>query len=118
MPGTTGLPHDIPYMLAADDLAGLDEFTLNLATRLASLFDQRQAGNANITPSAANTNTTKRIDFAHPYTTVPKVVVSMREPHANGVVSIWAVNADTDGFTLGVNATTTVTRDVTWMAIP
>lgn len=40
MPGSTS-PHLIPYLMATDDLASLDEHSLSLATRLQALIPRR-----------------------------------------------------------------------------
>lgn len=119
MGGTTA-QDAIPYMTATDALAGLDEFTLSLATRLQALENMRQGGEASITPSAANTATTKRITFPEsiPGGGTPKVVVCLAENAGAGAVTLWVTGIDATGFTLGINSTNTTARAVKWMAIP
>jgi hypothetical protein len=119
MPGTT--TDSIPYMLASEALATLDEYTLQLATRLQALEDMRQGREVTITPSAASTATTMRVNFDTPFTTAgtPKVVACLAEPvPAPGAASIWVTAIDSDGFTLGIIATNTTARDVKYMAMP
>lgn len=118
MPGASASPLLIPYMLPTDDLASLDEFTLSLANRLHTIISQRQGGTATITPSAANTDTTLRINFAYPYTDTPRVVVSFRESLVPGSSVIWATAPDADGFTLGIRSTNVTPRSITWIACP
>lgn len=117
MPGST-LNLLIPYMLATDDLASLDEFTLSLANRVEVLLRERQGGVDNITPSAANTDTTKRINFPHAYLATPRVIVGFREALVPGSSVLWATAPDNTGFTLGIRSTNTANRSITWIAVP
>lgn len=119
MAGTTS-PTSIPYMTAADALAGLDEFTLSLATRLQALETMRQGGTTTITPTATGTTFTKRVTFPTSFTSggTPKVVVCMGEAAGPGVLTLWAEAIDNTGFTLGIQSTSLATRTVRWMAIP
>lgn len=118
MGGTTS--DSIPYMTPTDPLSGLDEHSIQLATRLQALEDMKQGGATNITPSAANTPTTKRVDFPEAVTVsgTPKVVVCLGESAGPAQVALWVTAIDSTGFTLGINATTTATRAVKWLSLP
>lgn len=118
MPGSTALPLSIPYMLATDDLASLDEFLLNLATRLHDLIAQRQGGVLSITPTAANTDTTVRVNFPWSFLDTPRVIVGFREALTPGSSVCWATGADVDGFTCGLRSINVANRALTWIAVP
>lgn len=118
MSGATASPQLIPYMTDDDDLASLDEFTNQLATRVHALFRGIQGGSTTITPSAVNTQTTKRVNFPTSYLANPDVVVCLGEGITTpGAITLWVTGIDTTGFTLGITSATTAARTVRWMAI-
>lgn len=118
MPGSTAVPMSIPYMLATDDLQSLDEFLLNLATRLHYLIGARQGGVLSLTPDAANTDKTVRVDFPVPMLDTPRVIVGFRQALVPGSSVVWAESPDPNGFTCGIRSTNTATRALTWIAVP
>lgn len=119
MGGTTS-PDSIPYMTATDPLAGLDEYTLSLATRLQAMWNMAQGGQTTMTGVTSNVTVTKRVDFPTAFTSgnPPNVVVCLGELiSAANPTHVWAVSIDNTGFTLGYNGATG-TRWIRWMAIP
>lgn len=82
-----------------------------------------ESGDNTITPSAANTKTTKVIAFSRQYKTPPRVLVCLGRDAAvvnigAGVVSLWVDDVTVDNFTVAINRTTTAVTDLTWTARP
>ncbi len=106
---------------ATDPVAELDELLRETLDRIDYCYGE--SGDNTITPSAANTKTTKVIAFGRTYDTPPRVVVSLgRDAYvANisaGAVALWVDDVTTTDFTVGVNAGNTTAREFTWMARP
>lgn len=98
-----------------------DDAMRALADRVDYLLGE--SGDNNITPSAANTKTTKVIAFGRTYSTPPRVVVGFgRDGFANnitaGVATVWVDDVSTTDVTIGVNANNTTVREFTWIARP
>lgn len=82
-----------------------------------------ESGDNTITPSAANTKTTKVINFARTYDTPPRVLLSPgRDGFANtitqGVMQLWVDDVTATSFTVGVIANNVTAREFTWTARP
>jgi len=122
MANTTN-PDSIPYVEAGDPVSNLDEHLFQLAARLQALVKNLRTvgGVASITPTATNTPTTKRVDFGVTFANAdpPVVTVCLAEnASSTNVVNLWATAIDNTGFTLGINASNTAARTVTWTAVP
>lgn len=112
----------VPKPQSGDPVSDGDDIMRAMADRLDYLFGE--SGDDTITPSAANTKTTKVINFGRTYKTPPRVVVC---PGKDGSVSnfsstvtltIWVDDVTTTGFTVAINASNTSSRDFTWIAKP
>lgn len=106
---------------ASDAVAALDELLRETLDRLDYVLGE--ADDNTITPSAANTKTTKVIAFARTYDTPPRVLLSPgRDGFANtitqGVMQLWVDDVTTTTFTVGVIANNTTVREFTWQARP
>lgn len=106
---------------ATDPVADLDQVLRETLDRISYLLGE--TNDNTITPSAANTKTTKVINFARTYDTPPRVLLSPgRDNFANtitqGVMQLWVDDVTTTTFTVGVIANNTTTREFTWMARP
>lgn len=82
-----------------------------------------ETGDNTITPSAANTKTTKVINFARTYKTPPRCMVSLgRDAFVGnvtaGALSIWVDDVSTTQITIAVNRQTTSVTEFTWTARP
>lgn len=107
----------IPYPTAGDALANGDDTIKALAERVDILMGE--AGSDSITPSAANTTTTKRINFSRTYPTIPTVVAGVGSTTvAPGTLSLWVAAIDTSGFTVLVQRTSTTAVPFMWVARP
>lgn len=111
----------VPFLTEADLLQSVDDWSEQLAERLDYLFGE--SGDNTITPSAASTKTTKVIPFGRTYATPPRVVHSMGRDAMGGTigagaVSLWVDDVTTTDFTIAIHATSTVTREFTWIAKP
>jgi hypothetical protein len=86
MPGST-TPSLIPYMLATDDLASLDEWTLSLATRLQALVAQTNE-------YSGSTNASGEVTVSHGLATgfPPRCV--MVTPHTGTGAPIYRVKGN------------------------
>lgn len=120
MPGATA-KYAVPYPLPADPVADGDDRIKALAERVDYLLGE--AGATTITPPAVSTKHTKVVAFSRTYKTPPKVLISLGEQgliatYGAGSVSIWVDDITTTGFTLGIHATNTAQRSVSWNARP
>jgi hypothetical protein len=116
MSGTTA-KHGIPYMTAGDQAASIDEASLAMATRLDLLLGE--SGTVQMTPSAANTDTTVRVNYARSYADlapiVPVVLVNLAESVASTQTTyVYADGFDATGFTLHIRSSVTTQRTVRW----
>lgn len=79
-----------------------------------------ESGTDDITPSAANTTTTKRVNYSRSYGAlaplVPSPFVVVNSSIAStDIVNVWSSAPDATGFTLNIRASSTTTRQVRWM---
>lgn len=98
----------------------------DVALRLRGLVDHLdyllgENGETNIVPSAANTTTTKRINYSRDYSAigVPLAFVRVNETVAStSAVWVWTTGEDATGFTLNIRADGTASRAVRWFIRP
>lgn len=120
MPSTT-TRFAIPKPDAGDPFADGDDVMRAMADRIDYCLGEN--GDNTITPSAANTKTTKTIAFARTYKTAPRVLVCEGQDgavmsHAPGAVSIWVEDVTTTDFTVGIQRTNTNATPFTYMVRP
>lgn len=110
----------IPYPVPTDAVAELDDIGQDLAERLDLLMGE--TGLATITPSAANVDTTLRVNYARSYAalpSVPRVHTELRETIGTGtIVLLFADGEDATGFTLHIRSSNTSARNVRWWCKP
>lgn len=76
------------------------------------------AGSVSITPSAANTPTSKSVSFGKTFPSAPQVVVTPESSVAGTTLTGWAVtNITTTGFTAWVTRGNTTSTTLHWIAI-
>lgn len=79
-----------------------------------------ESGTVNITPSAANTDTALRVNYARSYATlaplVPRALANINESinAAAAPTTVWTSAEDATGFTLNIRSATTGIRSVKW----
>jgi hypothetical protein len=114
MPGST-TKYAIPYSDGGDAMGTVDDTMQSMAERIDLLMGE--TGTKNITPSAPDTDTSVRVDYARDYSAVgapfPMVQINESIATANQAV-VWASAADATGFTLNIRASTTTIRSVRW----
>lgn len=120
MPGQTS-KHLLPYPIAADAVADGEDVITQLAQRLDLLLGE--TGTTTITPSAANTTTTKRVNYSRSYGALAPVVPRPFAVIDEGVgttleVNVWTSAEDASGFTLNIRASDTQNRAVKWLTRP
>lgn len=77
-----------------------------------------QAGEAVVTPTAANTPTPYTITFPHPFLAIPVVVVSINGTVPGTIVTgVSTQNITKTGFTVYVTRTNTTETGVRWIAV-
>lgn len=109
----------IPYSTGTDGLDTVDDTMKALAERVDLMIGE--AGDTSITPSAADTNTSVRVNYSRSYAAagVPKVLCAVNESRAVATtVWVWSSAEDATGFTLNIRASSTATRSVRWVARP
>lgn len=116
MPASTPT-YGLPYPAATDPLANGDDAIKALAERVDLLLGE--SGFTNITPSAVNTTTSVRINYARSYAGLAPIVPAPFAQLASAVAStdtvyVWASAADATGFTLNIRASSTTLRNVRW----
>lgn len=115
--GMFGLPR-------IEDIDAVSDYAA-LATELADRLDYMlgEGGEDSVTIVAANTKTTKVINFGRTYTTPPRVVLTiggdayLANP-AIGSHIFWVEDVSTTGFTVGCTSTAVTPRPFTWHAKP
>jgi hypothetical protein len=113
MAGTT-TKHALPYPTGGDQVNAGDNKIQELAERVDVVVGE--AGTDSITPSAANTTTSKRINYSRTYPSVPVPFVTVgNTTQAPGTLSIWTGSADASGFTVFVQRTGTTAVPFNWM---
>ena len=120
MPGST-TRFAIPKPSGTDPVADGDDTMRALADRVDYCLGEN--GEDSITPSAANTKTTKTINFGRTYKSPPRVVVGLGGDNYSvsigaGALTLWVDDVTNSSFTLAINAASTLARQVTWMARP
>lgn len=113
----------VPYAIATDAVQTVLAVVIkSLADRIDYLLGE--TGDDSITPSAANTKTTKAIAFAREYKTPPRVVLSPGKDNSISnfastvTLTMWVDDVSATGFTVAINASNTSGRDFTWHARP
>lgn len=106
---------------AGDPVADLDELLRETFDRIDYLMGE--TFDNTITPSAANTKTTKTIAFGRTYSTAPRCMVCFGRDGFNnnitpGVAQIWIDDVTTTDVTIGVNANNTTVREFTFWVRP
>ncbi len=106
---------------SGDPVADLDQVLRETLDRIDYLLGE--TGDNTITPSAANTKTTKVINFARTYDTPPRVLLSLGRDafvgtNTAGVLTLWVDDVTTTTVTVGIHAANTTTREFTWLARP
>lgn len=116
MPGATA-KYGVPYAVGSDDVKTVDNTMQALAERMDLLLGE--SGIDNIAPSAADTVTSKRINYARSYAAlaplVPMPFVAIRESVTTSQqVTVWTSSEDATGFTVNIRANTTTARNIRW----
>lgn len=111
----------IPKPTGTDPVADGDNIMRLMADRIDYLLGE--SGDSTITPSAANTKTTKIIAFGRTFKTPPRVLLSAGRDGFNntitqGVMQLWVDDVTLNDFTVGVIANNTTAREFTWNARP
>lgn len=76
-----------------------------------------QYGYTTITPSAANTPTSKTITFDVPYTSTPRIVVTpVTSVPGTSVTGVGVNSVGTDGFKIWLTRTNTTSTSIAWLA--
>lgn len=118
MSGSTA-KYAVPYMTGGDGADGIDDGFLALATRLDLLLGE--SGTQAITPSAADTTTSVRVNYGRSYAAlaplVPKVQAVVNEAvNTASEVTVWTSGEDATGFTLNIRSSGTAARATKWRA--
>lgn len=114
--------YGLSYLTGTDALALIDEWTQVLAERVDLLFGE--TGDTSITPSAVDTATSLRVNYARSYAGTgggnpPRVTAVVNEGRTMAQdFHTWVSGEDFTGFTLNIRATTTATRSVRWICRP
>jgi hypothetical protein len=107
----------IPYPTGTDDVRDGENAMQAIADRVDLLLGE--TGTDSITPSAANTTTTKRINYARSYAGLPLVPRAWVMPDAainsTDAVFFWVSGEDATGFTLNVRSQSTTAKAIRWM---
>lgn len=116
MPGSTP-KYAVPYSIGSDDVKTVDDTMKAQAERVDLLLGE--SGIDNIQPSAADTITSKRINYARSYAAlaplVPMPFVAIRESVTTAQqVVLWTSSEDATGFTVNIRANTTAARNIRW----
>ena len=111
----------MPYPGGGDAAATLDTKIQELAERVDLLRGEQ--GTTSITPSAVDTNTSQRVDYARSYAAlapnVPRVTVTITEQRTMAQdFHAWASAEDHTGFTLNIRASSTGARSCRWVVNP
>lgn len=118
MPGTTS-KYGIEYPVGTDPVADADQTIKAAADRLDLLLGE--SGVTTITPTAADTTTTLRVNYSRSYAAlaplVPRATAHVNESYAVAtVVNVWTTAEDATGFTLNIRSSGTAARSVKWKA--
>lgn len=106
-----------------DDVDPLSDIGLNLRTALNRIdLLAGEVGTNSITPSAVDTTTSKRINYARSYAAlaaIPKAFVFTDAAAASSTTNNWWVtDEDSTGFTVNVRSTTTSLKQFRYMVRP
>lgn len=104
-----------------------DALTVVVGDQLRATMDRLdlllgEGGTVSLTPSAADTIVTQRVNYQRDYTAtgvVPHVMLCLdSNVGSSNVVNFWATAPDYTGFTLNLRKSTTSATSVRWMARP
>lgn len=103
----------LPYLHGTDPIADYPEHSRMLAEVIDQLLPE--TGRTTVTPSAANVNTSKHVDFVKPYFDPPDIQVSLNTSVPNAA-EVSFLNVTTTGFDVVVNRVNTTNTVVSWAA--
>jgi hypothetical protein len=106
----------LPYPVGTDPVKDGENTIQALATLVDLLLGE--TGTDSITPSAANTTTTKRVNYARSYAALPSAPRAFLNFDAainsTDAVFIWVSGEDATGFTLNIKSQSTTAKAVRW----
>lgn len=103
--------HAIPYAEPGDPVAEGGAAIQAIALRVDKLLGERGSTSVTFT---ADTNTTKRVNYARDYNGEVPLAFAGLNSTAGGQVTFWTTGHDDTGFTLGVRADYAATHTVNW----
>lgn len=115
---TTTAKHGITKPAGTDLVRSGDDHIRLAMDRIDLLLGE--SGTVNITPSAANTDTTLRVNYSRTYAAlapaVPRAMAVIGESinAAASPTTVWTSGEDATGFTLNIRSATTGIRSVKW----